>query len=299
METPVEGAPNVPFNQNDCLLCGCSGELAYPERFDRARVNEFSYSSRKEPELMHFEYLRCERCRILFSSNRQSPDELEKEYVNADFDAETESAYAAKTYWRLARPWLSKDDMLLDVGCGDGAFIAECGRNGICARGVEPSPRAAERASQEVLGRIFVGPYQKFSQEGTIDALTLFQTIEHLDDPVAFLRWTHDQLSPGGRLMIACHDHLAPLNRLLRERSPIFDIEHLQLLSRPGLVQLMETAGFKVEFVTRYSNTYPLSYWARLAPVPRVVRKVLSMDRIGTRPIRLPVGNVFGVGRRE
>ena len=289
----------MPSYQNDCLLCGHPGQLAYPERFDRARVNEFSYSSRKEPELMHFEYLRCERCQILFSSTRPSPDELEKEYVNADFDADTESAYAAKTYWRLMRPWLKESDTLLDVGCGDSAFIAECGRNGIAAHGVEPSPRAAQRASQEVLERIFVGPYQKFSREGKINALTLFQTIEHLDDPVAFLRWTHDQLSPGGRLMIACHDHLAPLNRLLRERSPIFDIEHLQLLSRSGLIQLMETAGFKVEFVTRYSNTYPLSYWARLAPVPRGVRKILSRDRIGTRPIRLPVGNVFGVGRRE
>ena len=45
----------MPSYQNDCLLCGHPGQLAYPERFDRARVNEFSYSSRKEPELMHFE----------------------------------------------------------------------------------------------------------------------------------------------------------------------------------------------------------------------------------------------------
>ena len=44
--------------------------------------------------------------------------------------------------------------------------------------------------------------------------------------------------------MIVCHDRRAPLNRALGARSPIMDIEHLQLFSQASARALLERTGF-------------------------------------------------------
>ena len=289
------------MEQSLCVICGREGELAFGERFDPALVNSFSYASRKAPELMHFEYLRCDTCRLLYSSKRVSADALEQAYKSAEFDASLESEYAAKTYRRLSSRFLRSGDSLLDVGCGDGAFLSECRDLGLNVLGIEPSDQAADGAEPTSSSLIFHGPYQRFESEEGFDLITLFQTIEHLDGPMSFLSWAYDHLKPGGRLLIACHDHEAPVNRVMKERSPIFDIEHLQLFSRTALRQGLETAGFDVESLGRYSNTYPLSYWVRLSPLPTRLKNLLRRpgSRVGVVPVRLPVGNLFGVARRR
>ena len=289
------------MEQKLCMICGQEGDLAFGERFDPALVNSFSYASRKAPELMHFEYLRCGKCRLLFSSKRVSADALEQAYKSADFDASLESEYAAKTYRRLSSRFLRSGVSLLDVGCGDGAFLRECRNLGLNVQGIEPSREAADGAETTMSSLIFKGPYQRFESKENFDLITLFQTIEHLDGPMSFLKWAHDHLNPGGRLLITCHDHTAPVNRVMRERSPIFDIEHLQLFSRTAIRRGLETTGFEVESLSRYSNTYPLSYWVRLSPLPTRLKNLVRRpgSRVGAVPVRLPVGNLFAAGRRQ
>ena len=289
------------MEQSLCVICGREGDLAFGERFDPALVNSFSYASRKAPELMHFEYLRCDTCRLLYSSKRVSADALEQAYKSAEFDAPLESEYAAKTYRRLSSRFLRSGDSLLDVGCGDGAFLAECRNLGLNVQGIEPSDQASDGAEPTWRSLIFNGPYQRFESEEGFDLITLFQTIEHLDGPMSFLKWAHGRLKPGGHLLIACHDHEAPVNRVMKERSPIFDIEHLQLFSRTALRRALQTAGFEVKSLNRYSNTYPLSYWVRLSPLPTRLKSLLrrSGSRVGALPVRLPVGNLFGVALKK
>lgn len=284
-----------------CMICGQEGDLAFGERFDPTLVNSFSYASRKVPELMHFEYLRCGNCHLLFSSKRLTADALEQAYKSADFDASRESEFAAKTYSRLSSKFISPGDSLLDVGCGDGAFLAECRSLGLNVQGIEPSAQAADGAEPALNSVIFNGPYQRFESNEGFDLITLFQTIEHLDGPMSFLEWAYDHLKPSGRLLVACHDHEAPVNRMMKERSPIFDIEHLQLFSRTALRRALQTAGFEVESLNRYSNTYPLSYWVRLSPLPARLKSVIKRpgSRFGGVPIRLPVGNLFGVALKK
>ncbi len=289
------------MEQTLCMICGQEGDFAFGERFDPTLVNSFSYASRKAPELMHFEYLRCGKCHLLFSSKRVSADALEQAYKSADFDASRESEFAAKTYMRLSSRFLSPGNLLLDVGCGDGAFLAECRNLGLKVQGIEPSGQAADGAEPALSSVIFNGPYQRFESKEGFDLITLFQTIEHLDGPMSFLKWAHGHLKPGGRLLVACHDHEAPVNRVMRERSPIFDIEHLQLFSRTAIRRGLETTGFEVQSLNRYSNTYPLSYWVRLAPLPTRLKNLVRRprSRVGGVPVRLPVGNLFVVGRRQ
>ncbi len=64
------------------------------------------------------------------------------------------------------------------------------------------------------------------------------------------------------------HDYRAPINRLLGRRSPIIDIEHMQLFCPASLDRLLGEAGFADIAIRAIRNRYPLRYWLRLRPLP-------------------------------
>jgi hypothetical protein len=53
--------------------------------------------------------------------------------------------------------------------------------------------------------------------------------MEHVLDPKVIALPAFRLLRPGGAFVTVTHDHRGRLNRLLGRRSPIIDIEHLQL----------------------------------------------------------------------
>jgi SAM-dependent methyltransferase len=137
----------------------------------------------------------------------------------------------------------------------------------------------------------------------TFSLVTCFQTIEHVDDPGGLCREGLRILKPGGALVIIGHNRSGLLNRMLGRKSPIFDIEHLQLFSPSSLRRLLMNAGFESVTVQSFWNTYPISYWARLFPFPRPVKRIvtalLRATGLGRIPLSFPVGNLVAVGYRK
>ena len=77
---------------------------------------------------------------------------------------------------------------LLDVGCGDGAFLARAETRGWTVVGLETSPEAAERARAATHGMIVCSPLEEALLPGEFDAVTFWDSLEHLVDPAAALR---------------------------------------------------------------------------------------------------------------
>lgn len=289
---------NVP---RKCFICGSSGRLAYEAKIDPAMMSEFTYASRKVPELMHYEYFECESCELLFATDMPQREELLVEYEGAAFDATTESRFAAQAYLRALRPILGVGvDSVLDVGCGDGEFLLACRELGITRlQGIEPSTAASSFAREGIGSCIVGGGYEEQSVDEPFDLVTLFQTIEHIDDPLGFFAKAKELVRPQGYVAVACHDYQAPVNRIMGEKSPIFDIEHLQVFSTTSITRAMEKAGLEVVSVKPYSNTYPFAYWTRLAPIPRRIKSMPIFTRgwLARLPIRLPIGNLMAIAR--
>jgi hypothetical protein len=93
-----------------------------------------------------------------------------------------------------------------------------------------------------------------------------------------------------------------PINRLLGRRSPIIDIEHLQLFCKPSLEKLLTSSGFVAEMITPLVNRYPFRYWLRLSPLPAPIKRLslqtFALLGLGGLRLGVNVGNLLAIGRK-
>ena len=291
-----------------CPLCGPSipSTVVAEANVDVDRLDDFAFASRKRPEYMHHRLVRCESCGLVYASPAPLADDLGQAYSEAAYDSADESSYAAATYAAALADVvaaLPADGGALDIGTGDGAFLTRLREMGVDdVTGIEPSAAAADAAPPEVRPRIRLGPFRPDDLEpGGFRLVTCFQTLEHLPEPLTTCRAAYRLLSAGGALAVVCHDRRAAVNRLLGRRSPIYDIEHLQLFCPRSVRLLLERSGLNRVEVRPLRNRYPLRYWLRLAPVPDPLKERLlaaAAARWGSVAVSLPVGNVLAVGFR-
>jgi SAM-dependent methyltransferase len=292
-----------------CPVCGATGgrELA-AARIDAAALDEYAFASRKFPEYMHHRLVECATCDTVYANPLFDFGGIDAAYDAAAFDSKEEAHFASRTYAGLVRPLLPRlpgTAAALDIGTGEGSFLEELLDLGFArVAGYEPSAAPIAAASERVRELIVHDSFdaERAAGSGPFDLITCCMTIEHVPDPAQLCRDAYELLAPGGALMIVCHDRRAPLNRLLGMRSPIIDIEHLQLFSRDSARALLERTGFAGVEVQRITNRYPLHYWLKLAPVPRRLKEALvagaRRDRLRSLSLSLPVGNLSATGFR-
>lgn len=103
----------------------------------------------------------------------------------------------------LEKMQVYKAAKVLDVGCGNGTFIALAKMMGCQAFGVEPDPEAVKAAMAhniEILGSFIDDVPDEYNEY--FDIITLSQVVEHVHDPVAMIEKCHKLLVAGGRLWI-------------------------------------------------------------------------------------------------
>jgi SAM-dependent methyltransferase len=143
------------------------------------------------------------------------------------------------------------DGQLLDVGCGGGAFLARMRALGWNVVGVDPDAKAVEvaRSVRRLDVRTGTLEEQRF-ETGRFDAVTSSHVIEHVHDPLAFLRECARITKPGGRV-VAVTPNTASLGRrrLGANWIGLDPPRHLHLFCPPTLRALAERAGLDVRSV--------------------------------------------------
>jgi SAM-dependent methyltransferase len=291
-----------------CPLCGGEGAKVLVEAtLDEGKLTASAFSSRKLPEYMHSRMVECNLCGMLYANPALRQETLAVAYKEASFDSGAESRLAAVTYRSLLEPHLAalpSRASALDIGAGDGAFVEELlalGFNDVV--GVEPSTAPIEAAKPAIRGHLKCGIFaaEEFAA-GSVDLITCFQVIEHVWNPMKITRDALSLLKPGGLFFIVAHDRRAFSARVMGTKSPIFDVEHLQLFDKPTGTALLRNAGFSSIKVSTVRNKYPVNYWVKLFPlngrVKSGVRRLAEVSRIGNILLSLPAGNLAVLGKK-
>lgn len=142
---------------------------------------------------------------------------------------------------------------LVDVGCSRGHFLAAAVAAGFDAEGVEPAPRIAAVARAAGL-RVSEGTLDEVGfPDGSFDALTMFEVIEHVNDAVALLRECRRILKPRGILCLSTGNARSWTVAAMGPRWDYFQIEqdagHISFFNPRSVRALAARTGFEVEAI--------------------------------------------------
>lgn len=147
---------------------------------------------------------------------------------------------------------------VLDIGCGDGGFLAELAARGWECHGTEFSPVTAQRAAARTGLPIRSGELASDAfAPGSLDAVSLWHVLEHLRDPDRVLRDCARWLVPGGVLLLAVPNVASWQARAFGGHwfhlDPPFHLFHFDPSS---LARTLEDAGFALEAVHHFCWQY-------------------------------------------
>jgi SAM-dependent methyltransferase len=134
---------------------------------------------------------------------------------------------------RLLRQHMSPGSLVLDYGCGLGAFLKAIKSEGFAPYGVEFDSDAARFAKQDVGCEVLpVSEFYELPIKPSFDVIHLGDVLEHLSDPAATLSQLLGHLRPGGMVFAE-----GPLEN---NPSPVYWAARLygmtKLVTKPGFI---------------------------------------------------------------
>lgn len=136
---------------------------------------------------------------------------------------------------------------LLDVGCSTGRVLQLARTMGFAVTGLDYSHWAADYCRSlgfEVREGSLLG---QWSDHGVFEVIHCSHTIEHVPDPIAYLREMYRLLKPGGQLMLAFPNYASVPRALLNEKWGTWCLDsHLWQFTAAQMRGLLRTEGFRI-----------------------------------------------------
>ena len=189
----------------------------------------------------------CKDCRIVFlaAGDKGFNPELYNYYAerlgigkNALYDSITE-----KRYGQLQKKFKSmlSGRRVLDVGCGQGHFVDFMMRSGWNVLGIDLSESAVEICRQYTLPVKKMDIFDSSLKAGSFDLLMVSEVIEHVHNPVQFIRRAEALLRPGGLLYLTTPNYASLDRYILGSDWSVFNREHLIYFTPRTLKRLFKT----------------------------------------------------------
>lgn len=224
---------------------------------------------------------RCPQCNSLWTSDaRRDQSLLIEAYARAPdsyFDEQlTDPRFAAFYQWleNLLCDYTA-GRTILDVGCGDGAFLKSLSSEWF-KWGLEPSRSGAEMAAARNV-QINRGTLETCPEPRRVDVISAIDVLEHLVDPHAFIESCKQRLSTGGLVLIVTGDANSWTARVSGPQwSYLRWCGHISVFSGSALRKLLRAHGFEILTWRRWDHPASpgaLAWWRvyLLEPARRVL----------------------------
>jgi 2-polyprenyl-3-methyl-5-hydroxy-6-metoxy-1,4-benzoquinol methylase len=221
-----------------------------------------------------FELVRCLACDLAYVANPPTHEALQRQYsfehgyqrkyADTRSDVRFEIGAARKHLAYLQR--YKTAGHLLDIGCSAGFFLAEARAAGWDVSGLELSEDTAQIAREKVGVDVTTGVlHDGMFRAASFDAVTMWDVIEHVADPVSMLISVSRILKRDGVLLMETPniDGLFPrLSYRVAERLNYWPHPeppyHLFQFSKKTVRRLLEIAGLRTLRI--HDRLIPLSY---------------------------------------
>lgn len=230
-------------------------ELSLSDGVERVRCNLCGQDCPR-PLLTKFGYdvVKCRNCSLVYVNPRPSRDVVWQRYGDRYFAEEylpaqgdpALSCLRHQTVLRELEPYRQLN-RLLDVGCATGLFLLAARKAGWEEFGLELSAYAAGYAREKLGLNVKQGELAQARFPRTFfDIVTLWDTLEHLFEPMVSLVQIREFLRPGGAIAISTPNLDSISFKLVGEAwSVISPAEHLFYFTRETLAGSLVAAGFQ------------------------------------------------------
>ena len=113
-----------------------------------------------------------------------------------------EAHNSARTLDRLSRLPLTGKRML-EVGVGSGGFLRAALKAGYVVEGCDLSEPICRQIRRDLGVPMHCGPLDRIRPEGGFDVIVMNHVLEHVEDPIGFLKAATDLLASGGAVHLA------------------------------------------------------------------------------------------------
>jgi len=136
---------------------------------------------------------------------------------------------------------------LLDVGAGDGAFIAHAASRGWTCIGIDPSAKqdVSLTASGPGTFRLVQGTLSDLVAEQKFDVITMWDVIEHVDDPEEVLRAAVPLLKDNGIFIVETGNFQSAERIIAGPNWWAYAADHRWYFSPPTIAQLLCRMGLE------------------------------------------------------
>lgn len=177
---------------------------------------------------------------------------------------------------------------LLDVGCGDGLFLAQAKKFGYTCFGIEDSADLSGYAKKKTGATVLTGQYNADSfPPHSFDVISFIQVVEHLPDPISVLGIVRQHLAPNGLLVIEVPSIHAPhflaysltgMKKFVDNPHGIIDC-HIGYYTPRTMRQLTDTAGFTEQQLV--TGRWKYKYHGALKAMAHVLDPLFQVSGIG------------------
>jgi len=191
---------------------------------------------------------------------------------------------------------------ILDIGCATGDFLKVARDRGWDVLGADPS---AARAQVEGAGIELVGTnvHDADVEKGSLDAVTFWDVLEHVTNPLADLAQARRLLKSGGVLALTVPDAANFIARVSGRRWFGYKTagEHLQFFTHASVRVALQTAGLVIRTLepTTWSCTFGFladRAGLYLGPPGRLLRAGVSRSGLANVLVDMPQINQFALG---
>ncbi len=243
-----------------CPVCGNKNPEEFRLKFERKDFN----------------VVECKSCEFVFIPQFYRKDIPYEDYRDEDV---LKSVRRGNNYIKYRRHKLrlklikrfAKSGKLYDIGVGWGHFLHTAQRMGFETEGVEISELMHHYATQDLKLKVEHDNFYKLElPKNNWDVATMWDVLEHLDEPEVAVRKAHSIIKPGGHFVLQVPQIDSKVAMRQKEKWSMMSIEHVNYFSKKAIKKLLEDNGFEV---IKYKSSYELKLFLMFTVLPWLKRR--------------------------